>query len=92
MSRLFLFFVRRSWAANIICEGESVDSILASDKIILAAPIYSWSCPAPMKALLDRLVYEGMPSERDLGYNSGFISDNKTDRARAFAKNLLNRC
>lgn len=57
MSRLFLFFVRRSWAANIICEGESVDSILASDKIILAAPIYSWSCPAPMKALLDRLVY-----------------------------------
>ena len=45
-----------------------------------------------MKALLDRLVYEGMLSERDLGYNSGFISDNKTDRARAFAKNLLNRC
>lgn len=39
-----------------------------------------------------QLVYEGMLSERDLGYNSVFISDDKTDRARAFAKNLLNRC
>ena len=115
--------------------------ILASDKIILATPIYSWSCPAPMKALLDRLVYgmnkyygeekgpalwkgksvalittcgyrpengsdlfeesikryckhsqlvyEGMLSERDLGYNSVFISDDKIERARVFARNLL---
>lgn len=33
------------------------DSILASDLVVLATPIYSFFCTAPMKALLDRLVY-----------------------------------
>ena len=33
------------------------DKVLASDVIVLATPIYSWYCTAPMKALLDRLVY-----------------------------------
>ncbi len=33
------------------------ESILASDLIILASPIYSWYCTPPMKAALDRLVY-----------------------------------
>lgn len=33
------------------------DKIIASDALILATPIYSWYCTAPMKALLDRLVY-----------------------------------
>lgn len=33
------------------------ESILQSDLILLAAPVYVWSCPAPMKAALDRLVY-----------------------------------
>ncbi len=33
------------------------DLILKSDLIILATPIYSWYCTAPMKATLDRLVY-----------------------------------
>ena len=28
-----------------------------SDVIVLATPIYSWYCTAPMKALLDRCVY-----------------------------------
>lgn len=112
-------------------------------KLILATPIYSWSCTAPMKALLDRLVYgmnkyygdekgpalwkgksvamittcgyppekgadlfeesmkryckhsqlvyEGMLSERDLGYKSVFKSDDKTERARAFARDLVCR-
>lgn len=36
---------------------EIYDQILESDCIILATPVYSWFCPAPMKALLDRLVY-----------------------------------
>lgn len=36
---------------------EIFDKILASDVIVLATPIYSWYCTAPMKALLDRLVY-----------------------------------
>ncbi len=30
---------------------------LEADCIIFACPIYSWYCTAPMKALLDRLVY-----------------------------------
>lgn len=33
------------------------DAVLRSDILLLAAPIHSWSCPAPMKAALDRLVY-----------------------------------
>ncbi len=33
------------------------DSLLQSDLLLLAAPIHSWFCPAPMKAALDRLVY-----------------------------------
>ena len=31
--------------------------VLGSDLIVLATPIYAWYCTAPMKALLDRLVY-----------------------------------
>jgi multimeric flavodoxin WrbA len=36
---------------------EIADSILCSDLLVLATPIYSWYCTPPMKALLDRLVY-----------------------------------
>lgn len=36
---------------------ELFDKIHAADMIVLATPIYSWYCTAPMKALLDRLVY-----------------------------------
>lgn len=32
-------------------------SILESDVVLLATPIYSWYCTAPVKAALDRLVY-----------------------------------
>ncbi len=32
-------------------------SVLASDLLVLACPIYSWYCTAPMKAALDRLMY-----------------------------------
>jgi multimeric flavodoxin WrbA len=32
-------------------------SVLASDCIIFASPIYSWYCTPPMKAVMDRLVY-----------------------------------
>ncbi|MCL2168818.1 MAG: flavodoxin family protein [Defluviitaleaceae bacterium] len=31
-----------------------MDAIIAADCIVLATPIYSWFCTAPMKALLDR--------------------------------------
>ena len=32
-------------------------SVLSSDLIVLASPIYSWYCTAPLKAALDRMVY-----------------------------------
>ena len=40
------------------CRGCQQDwERLRSDILLLAAPIHSWFCPAPMKAALDRLVY-----------------------------------
>ena len=33
------------------------DEVLAADMLILATPIYCWYCTAPMKAVLDRLMY-----------------------------------
>jgi len=36
---------------------EIYDAVLGADVILLATPIYSWFCTAPMKAALDRLVY-----------------------------------
>ncbi len=36
---------------------EIADKIMAADCIVFATPIYSWYCTAPMKAMLDRLVY-----------------------------------
>lgn len=36
---------------------EIARKILACDLLVLATPIYSWYCTAPMKAALDRLVY-----------------------------------
>ena len=33
---------------------EIMDAILESDCVVLATPIYTWFCTAPMKALLDR--------------------------------------
>lgn len=32
-------------------------SVLSSDCIVFASPIYSWYCTPPMKAAMDRLVY-----------------------------------
>lgn len=116
------------------------DSILSADAMILATPIYSWYCTAPMKAALDRLVYgmnkyygdekgpsiwagkhvsiittcgyrpekgadvfeegmkryckhsaliyDGMYAERDLGYKSTFMDEEKEGRARVYARTL----
>lgn len=33
------------------------DSIQSSDLLLLASPIYCWFCTAPMKAVMDRLIY-----------------------------------
>lgn len=33
------------------------DKVLDCDVLVLATPIYCWSCTAPMKAALDRLMY-----------------------------------
>ena len=36
---------------------EVFDAVIKADVLLLATPIYSWYCTAPMKAALDRLVY-----------------------------------
>lgn len=51
-----------------------VNSILVSDCIVLATPIYSWYCTPPMKALLDRLV-RGM--NKYYGEKKGNLWQNK---------------
>ena len=33
---------------------EIVDELASADCVVLATPIYSWYCPAEMKAMLDR--------------------------------------
>jgi multimeric flavodoxin WrbA len=120
---------------------EIFDRILACDLLVFATPIYSWHCTAPMKALMDRLMYGmnkyygeergpslwkdkpvaavvtcgyeaekgadlldqglkryckhsrmrylGMHVERDLGYKHVFASEDKKERAAAFARMLL---
>jgi len=34
--------------------GAIMDAVISCDCIVLATPIYSWYCTAPMKALMDR--------------------------------------
>ena len=34
-----------------------LEAVMACDLLLLATPIYSWYCTAPMKAALDRMVY-----------------------------------
>ena len=36
---------------------EIFSAVESCDLLVLATPIYSWSCTAPLKAVLDRLVY-----------------------------------
>lgn len=52
---------QKDWRRASCCQQDDMTEIFAeileSDLLVLAAPIYSWYCPAPMKAALDRLVY-----------------------------------
>lgn len=52
---------QRDWTAFSCIQQDDVsqlaETVLESDLLVLATPIYSWYCTAPMKALLDRLVY-----------------------------------
>lgn len=52
---------QRDWTVFGCCIQDDMQEIfkcvLECDFLILATPIYSWYCTAPMKALLDRLVY-----------------------------------
>ncbi len=120
--------------------AEIFGAVMESDLIVLATPIYSWYCTAPMKAALDRMVYalnmyygdqrgpslwegkrmalittcgyppekgadlfeagmkryckhsrlryEGMLCERQLGYNTVFMDEEKRQRAEEFAEQL----
>lgn len=52
---------QQDWSAfGCVCH-DSMDEIaplvLACDLLVLASPIHSWYCTAPMKAALDRMVY-----------------------------------
>lgn len=38
---------------------EIFQAMAGADVIVLATPIYSWYCTAPMKALMDRAIYAG---------------------------------
>ena len=119
------------------------DSVCGADLILLACPIYSWYCTAPMKAALDRLmygmnkyygevkgpslwagkhmavlttcgyrpekgadlfeegmkryckhsglIYDGMLAERDLGYKTVFMDEEKELHAREFARFLVRK-
>ncbi|MDD3164641.1 MAG: flavodoxin family protein [Oscillospiraceae bacterium] len=120
---------------------QSIDEkVLAADLILLATPLYCWYCTAPMKAMLDRLIYGnckyygkkrlgallagkkcalittcGYPESyaetlvhgiamlcrhskmvdcgalvgRDMGTGGAFVTQELTERAAAFARNLL---
>lgn len=52
---------QKDWNAFGCCRHDHVqeifDCILSSNLIVFATPIYCWYCTAPMKALMDRLVY-----------------------------------
>ena len=52
---------QRDWTQFGCCLHDDAvplfDAILACELLVLASPIYSWYCTAPMKALLDRMVY-----------------------------------
>lgn len=52
---------QKDWSAfNCVIDDDMTAiaaDIMDSDCIVLATPIYSWYCTAPMKALLDRCVY-----------------------------------
>ena len=37
--------------------AELFEKVLRCEALVLATPVYAWYCTAPMKALLDRLVY-----------------------------------
>lgn len=117
------------------------DDILACDLLLLASPIYLWSCTAPMKVALDRCIYAlckyygdekgpslwegkavaalttcdyrvekgadlweealrrtckhahlrwlGLHGERHLGYKTAFMDDEKAQRTRTFAQQVL---
>lgn len=52
---------QKDWSSFSCVIHDGMDAVAAdimdSDIVLLATPIYSWYCTAPMKAMLDRLVY-----------------------------------
>ncbi len=121
---------------------EIFEKVMWADMIVLSTPIYSWFCTAPMKAVLDRLMYgmnkfygeekgptlftgkkmsiittcgykpekgadifeeaikryckhttaeyKGMFAERFLGYKTVFMTEEKEEHAKEFARKLIN--
>lgn len=52
---------QKDWSAFNCIQRDDMQEIaarvLACDLLVLATPIYSWYCTAPMKAAMDRMVY-----------------------------------
>lgn len=52
---------QRDWGSFACARSDDMarvaESVMASELIVLASPIYSWYCTPPMKCALDRLVY-----------------------------------
>lgn len=52
---------QQDWTAPGCIRNDDMDAVfstvLESDMILLASPIYAWYCTAPLKAALDRMVY-----------------------------------
>ena len=51
-----------------------LESISTSDTIVLASPIYAWSAPAPMKAVIDRTVYASCKYYGDDPYGPALLT------------------
>ena len=49
-------------------------SIATSDTIVLASPIYAWSAPAPMKAVIDRSIYSSCKYYGDDPYGPALLT------------------
>ena len=54
-------FCQQDWSSVTCARDDDFEKIAAavmeSDLLVFSTPVYSWYCTAPMKALLDRMVY-----------------------------------
>ncbi len=54
-----------------------IEAVKESDMLVIAAPVYVWSAPAPVKAVIDRLVYSGCKYYGDDPYGPSLFEHKK---------------